>query len=80
MKVRLKVREIAEERGYTAGRLGRKAGLSNAAMYSIWNGITTDPGINTLARIARAIGVKACDLFEVTEESVYDDRMSLLVA
>lgn len=60
----LRVREIAEERGWNAGRLGRAARISNAAMYGIWNGITTDPGVQTLGAIARAIGVPVCDLME----------------
>lgn len=62
--IKLKVREIAEERGWNAGRLGRAARISNAAMYGIWNGVTTDPGIQTMGALARALGVPLCDLIE----------------
>lgn len=62
--VRLRVRELAEERGWTAAKLGRKADISNSAIYGIWNGITTDPGIQTLAAIAGALGVRISDLYE----------------
>ena len=65
MTVKLKVREIAEGRGYTAGRLGRLATLSNAAIYGIWNGVTTDPGIQTLAKLARVLGVDPRELYDV---------------
>lgn len=80
MKVRLKVREIAEEKGYNAARLGRKANLSNAAIYGIWNGTTADPGIRTLARLALVLGVPTHELYEVIGTNVYDDRMSLTAA
>lgn len=80
MKVRLRVREIAEEKGYNAARLGRKANLSNAAIYGIWNGTTIDPGIRTLARLAVVLGVDTSELYEVVGDNVYDDRMSLAPA
>lgn len=60
----LKVREVAESRGWNAGRLGRAARISNAAIYSIWNGATTDPGIQTLGALARVLGVQVADLIE----------------
>lgn len=80
MKVKLKVREIAEGKGLNASQLGRRANLSNAAIYGIWNGITTNPGIETLARLARVLGVDTCSLYEVIGDNVYDDRKSLVPA
>ena len=80
MQVKLKVREVAEAKGYNASQLGRRANLSNAAIYGIWNGSTTDPGIKTLARLATVLGVNTCELYEVVGDNVYDDRMSLVPA
>jgi transcriptional regulator with XRE-family HTH domain len=61
---KLRVREIAEARGWNAARLARKADLSNTAMYGIWNGTTEDPGFKTLEAIANALGVKIRDLID----------------
>lgn len=69
--VRLKVKEVAEERGWNAARLGRKADLSNTAMYGIWNGTTADPGLLTLEKLARVLGVRICDLFEESGEDAH---------
>lgn len=80
MRVVLKVREVAEQKGYNAAQLGRRANLSNAAVYGIWNGTTTDPGIKTLARLAKVLGVETHELYEVVGDSVYDDRMVLVPA
>lgn len=80
MKVILKVREIAERKGVKAAQLGRRANLSNAAIYGIWNGTTIDPGIRTLAKLAKVLGVETHELYEVTGDSVFDDRMSLSAA
>ena len=65
---KLRVKEIAEARGWNAARLARKADLSNTAMYGIWNGTTTDPGLQTLAAIARVLEVKIADLIDESED------------
>jgi len=62
--MKLRVREVAEARGWNAARLARRADLSNTAMYGIWNGTTDDPGIRTLEAIANALGVKIRDLID----------------
>jgi transcriptional regulator with XRE-family HTH domain len=80
MRVILKVREIAEKKGLNAAQLGRRANLSNAAIYGIWNGTTTDPGIKTLARLATVLEVETHELYEVIGDNVYEDRMSLAAA
>lgn len=63
---RTRVREIAEAQGWNASRLARKADVSYTAMYGIWHGTTEDPGIQTLAKLARALGVPTSDL--ITDE------------
>jgi transcriptional regulator with XRE-family HTH domain len=62
--VKLRIREIAEARKWNAAKLARRADLSNTAVYAIWNGETTDPGLQTLGAIARALGVSISDLYE----------------
>ena len=64
---RLKVRELAEERGISLTRLSRLADVNYKTVHAIWH----DPyhGINTktLERIAEALGVSISDLFEDTK-------------
>lgn len=64
MTVKLRVKDVAEARGWNAARLARKADISNTAMYGIWNDTTEDPGIRTLEKIARALGVRVSELIE----------------
>lgn len=76
LQVRLKVRDIAEPRGWTAAKLARRADVSNTAMYLIWDGTTTDPGLKTLIKISKVLKVSITDLYEevpprsIIEESI----------
>lgn len=67
VKIRLKVREIAEAKGWNASRLARRVDMSNTPMYNIFSGVTQDPGILTLIKIARVLGCELGDLYEVVE-------------
>jgi transcriptional regulator with XRE-family HTH domain len=72
--------------GWNAARLARRADISNTAMYGIWNDTTDDPGIRTLEKIARALGVKVSALMEENggdqgphgkiEESIEDSALA----
>lgn len=68
MIIRLKIREVAEAKGVeNAAQLSRRANVAQSAAYNLWNGVTTDPGLRTLAAIAQALDVRVCDLFEELE-------------
>lgn len=62
--VRLRVREIAEQKNISMSKLSRTADVNYKTIQGIWR----DPfqGINTktLERIARALGVPTADLIE----------------
>lgn len=62
--VRLRVKELAQERGISLTRLSRLADVNYKTVHTIWH----DPyhGINTktLERIAAALGVPMSELFE----------------
>jgi transcriptional regulator with XRE-family HTH domain len=62
-KPRLRVREIAESQGYTASKLAKLTGLSRAIVYPIWRNETA-PRLDTLTKIAAALGCKVSDLIE----------------
>lgn len=75
--VKLKIREVAEAQGVeNAAQLSRRADIAQSAAYNLWNGVTTDPGILTLAAIARALKVKISDLFEESDSGTMGNHMA----
>ena len=62
--VRLRVRELAEERGISLTRLSRLADVNYKTVRAVWH--DPEQGINTktLERIATALGVPMSELFE----------------
>lgn len=63
------IRRIAEERGLDPAKISRRADLGYTTVYSIWDGSTKNPGLQTLAAIARVLGVRTIDLIEDEEEA-----------
>ena len=70
MRLKLRVQEVAEVRGWNAPRIARRADLGDTTVYNLWNGITQDPGLLTLHRIAVVLGVPVTDLYEVISEEL----------
>jgi len=64
--VKERIEKAMEARGWKVAQLAVYAEVSDAAVYNILNG--ADPKLSTIARIARALGLKVCDLID--EESV----------
>ena len=55
--VRLRVRELAEERGIGKAKLSRLSDLSIWTIRAMWSDPGYDAGIQTLAKVARALNV-----------------------
>ena len=68
--VRLRIRELAEERGIvSAAALARRSGLAFAKANALWKGeVSTDGrrsvGILVLERVADSLGVQIADLLD----------------
>lgn len=67
--IKLRVREVAERAGVKdAAQLSRRADIATETAYRIWDGDAGSQGrgvgINTLYRIAKALGVKTSDLYD----------------
>jgi transcriptional regulator with XRE-family HTH domain len=62
-KPRLRVREIAESQGLTANKVAQRAGISLEVAYQIWRN-ESSPKLDTLTKIAAALGCKVSDLIE----------------
>lgn len=62
--IRLRVRELAEERGITRTQLSRRADINYATINHIWNNPGHDVSIKLLEKIAAVLGVDISDLYE----------------
>ncbi len=67
--VRLKVKEVAEAKGFSAGKLSRAADLDRNTVRKLYEDGRYSPTIDTLHRVARALGVKIADLIEETPDT-----------
>lgn len=64
MPVRLKVKEIAENKGYSQGFLGRKANVDVRTMRKVFRNPYASITLVVLGRLADALGVDASELIE----------------
>ena len=70
VKLRLRIREIAEQKGLSMGKLERLADLSHPTVRDMFRNPYKEVTSTTLAKLATALGVSVSDLFE----EVPDDR------
>jgi transcriptional regulator with XRE-family HTH domain len=57
-----KVKELRSAKGLSTRGLAREAGISTETLYAIEHG-RRQPSVRTLAKVAKALGVEAKDLF-----------------
>ena len=67
---RLKIREVAEARGFSMGLLQRKANVAVKVVQSVWRNDRHDISFNTLIKIAEALGVRVTELIDDEGEPV----------
>lgn len=70
VKLRLRVKEIAEQKRMSMGKLERLADLSHPTVRDIFRDPYKEVTTTTLTKLAVALGVSVSDLFE----EVADDR------
>jgi transcriptional regulator with XRE-family HTH domain len=66
--VRLKVKEVLQEKQISMGKLSRLSDISISTINRICNDKTYSPTLATLERIAKALHVPLSDLYEETED------------
>jgi len=66
--VKLRIKEVAEERGKNISDLSHELRMSYSNLWGIWNGKVW-PSLPTLKRIADALGCKVADLIDESEPS-----------
>jgi len=62
--IRIRVREIAEQKGISRTKLSRLADTNYKTVDMIWKNPYKEIGTITLERLAKALGVKVIDLIE----------------
>src|SRR5260370_20841846 len=65
---RLRVKEVAQAKGFTMARLQRIADINLKTIQAIWHNPQHDASLNTLDKIARALGVPVTELIEDVPE------------
>ncbi len=68
MRQRLKVKEIAEAKGWTQSKLQRAADVNSRTMSGIYHDPYRDVAYSTLAKIAKVLEVEVSDLVETAPD------------
>ncbi|MFL5691570.1 MAG: helix-turn-helix domain-containing protein [Ktedonobacteraceae bacterium] len=66
--VRLKVKQVAKERGFSMGKLSRMSDVAYNTIKRIYDDPDYSPTVNTLVKIATTLGVSIADLVEVVPD------------
>ncbi len=66
--VRLKVKEIAQAKGISQRKLSKLTGIDIKGIQKIFREPTPNVTLNTLDRLAKALGVDVSELVESAEE------------
>ena len=66
--IRLKVKEIAQAKGISQRRLFLRSEVDIRTIQKIWKDPFTNITIQTLAKLAKGLGVASVDLIEDVEE------------
>lgn len=64
MALRLRVKEVAEAKGFNISMLSRKADVGISTVRRLWHEPYRSAGFYVLERIAKALDVPATDLIE----------------
>jgi DNA-binding phage protein len=65
-RVVARIRELADERQIAVTHLPDRAGVARSHFWKVLNG-TTSPTLRWIAKIAKALGTNALDLFQNSE-------------
>jgi len=65
---RLRVKEVAQEKGFSMAKLQRAADINLKTIQAIWHNPQHDASLKTLDKIAKALGVPITELIEDVPE------------
>ena len=67
---RLRVKEVAQAKGFTMARLQRMADINLKTIQAIWHNPQHDASLKTLDKLAKALGVPITELLEDVPEEL----------
>ncbi len=76
--LRLKVRENAGAKAVSMSKLSRLSDVSYDTIQQIYHNPYKDVNLSTLEKIADALGINVCDLFDKVSQEVYEQEASEL--
>lgn len=68
MKVRLRIKEVAQAKGYSMNKLSRATDISLNTIRRLWKEPYSGVTVETLAKIARVLQVDISELTEYEED------------
>jgi DNA-binding Xre family transcriptional regulator len=66
--IRLKIKEVAQQKGYSMSRLSRESNMAYKTIQTIWRDPNHEVTTTTLNKLARTLGVDPSDLIEYLPE------------
>ncbi len=67
--IRLKIKEVLQEKNISQSKLSRLADVSLNTIQAMYHNPSHDPALSTLVRIAQALKVNICELYEVLPDN-----------
>ena len=62
--IRLKIKEVAQQKGFSMSRLSRESNMAYKTIQTIWRDPAHEVTTTTLNKLARTLGVNPSDLIE----------------
>jgi DNA-binding Xre family transcriptional regulator len=66
--IRLKIREVAQQKGFSMSRLSRESNMAYKTIQTIWRDPYHEVTTTTLNKLARTLGVDPSELIEYLPE------------
>ena len=66
--IRLKIQEVAQQKGFSMSRLSRESNMAYKTIQTIWRDPYHEVTTTTLNKLARTLGVDPSELIEYTPE------------
>lgn len=66
-----RIRSLCDKRGISVNALAKMAGMKQSTLDNIVRGITKNPGVRTLHKIALAFGLTLAEFLDFTELNEY---------
>jgi len=76
--LRLRVKEVAQEKGFSQGKLARAADMATNTLRAIYRDPYREISTTTINKLARALDVPVTDLIEDVPEEVFQKEREKL--